>query len=298
VYRRVDKLANNLLTFGRSHSTGRPFFILLTMEFKEVLIDPVYAAHLLEGNDKNRPLKEDLLLRYTDDMRTGKWRGQTGESIKVSKTNRLLDGQHRLNAIIKSGVSVKCLIVYGLDDQVFDVIDTGRGRSGGDTLSVYGIPNAIRVSTSIQVYDRIKNEYAFRRSGARTTKLTNQEVLSKYKEKAGEWDLSIMKAGRWYESMSKCLVLSEICAIYMFLSEIDKQQADSFFNQLCTGDVRDKVILLLRKKLFDDKINKESKMTHDARLALIFKAWNAIRSGVELKTLTYHQETEKRLRPI
>lgn len=263
-----------------------------------MLIDPIYAATLLDGNSTNRPLKEDLLRRYSEDMQNGKWREQTGESIKISKTNNLLDGQHRLNAIIKSGVPVRCLVIYGLDDCIFDVIDTGRLRSGGDTLSVDGAPNAVRLNTSIQGYDRIKKEYSFMRSGGRTKKLSNREVLHKYKENPRLWDASVTKAGRWYSSMSKCMSVAEICSIYVFLSEINKEQADSFFEQLCTGEIKDKVILLLRKRLFDDRINKESKMTPDARLSLIFKVWNAIRKGVELKQLTYHPETEKKLRPI
>lgn len=71
------------------------------MDIKKVLIDKDYAAHLLESNTHNRPPNEQAITRYVMDMKDGRWRENTGELIKISKSNTLLDGQNRLIAVMK-----------------------------------------------------------------------------------------------------------------------------------------------------------------------------------------------------
>jgi hypothetical protein len=69
-------------------------------------------------------------------MKEGRWQ-INGDTIRFS-SKRLLDGQHRLHAIIQSGVTIWALIVEELDDKIFDTIDTGRMRGPGDILSTFG----------------------------------------------------------------------------------------------------------------------------------------------------------------
>jgi hypothetical protein len=74
-----------------------------------------------------------------EQMIRGQWR-LTGDSIKFDGTS-LIDGQHRLQAIIRSGVTIRCVVVRNLPRDIFDVLDTGRSRQAGDVLSGYGYPN-------------------------------------------------------------------------------------------------------------------------------------------------------------
>jgi len=79
-------------------------------------------------------------------MLAGQWK-LTGDSIKFNGSS-LIDGQHRLQAIVRSGVTVKCLVVRNLARDVFDVLDTGRSRQAGDVLSGYGYPNVYLLASA------------------------------------------------------------------------------------------------------------------------------------------------------
>lgn len=101
-------------------------------------ITPRIAEVYLSGNTANRPINAKRVNEYARAMRAGQWR-TTNQGIGISRTGVLVDGQHRLHAVIESGVCVKMAVTTGLDEDVFDVIDTGRTRSDGDVLSIVGL---------------------------------------------------------------------------------------------------------------------------------------------------------------
>lgn len=63
-------------------------------------ITPELAADLLSRNMKNRPVSQQRVRKYMAAMVAGKWL-LNGEAIKISIDGRLIDGQHRLKAIIQ-----------------------------------------------------------------------------------------------------------------------------------------------------------------------------------------------------
>lgn len=77
-------------------------------------IDPGQAALYLSNNAKHRPIKDKKVAEYMSEMRDGKWR-LNGKTICFDSTGRLLNGQHRLSAVIRSGVSLTTVVVRGLD---------------------------------------------------------------------------------------------------------------------------------------------------------------------------------------
>ena len=58
-------------------------------------ITPEFAKALLELNGINRPLSDPTLKGYIKTLETDRWK-LNGETIKVTTSGRLLDGQHRL----------------------------------------------------------------------------------------------------------------------------------------------------------------------------------------------------------
>lgn len=100
---------------------------------------------LLAINTKNRNLRPGVVDRYMRDISSGKW-VLTNQGIGVSKNGVLIDGQHRLHAIKKSGYPpVPLLIVYGLDENAQLAVDQQSKRSARDCLQfAFGV----RVSRS------------------------------------------------------------------------------------------------------------------------------------------------------
>lgn len=92
-------------------------------------ITPEMADEFLATNsDGQRKLNEDVYLRYAEDMADANWLF-TGAPILFDNKGKLIDGQHRLNAIAECGEKQLCLIVTGLDTDVMKAVDAGRKRT-------------------------------------------------------------------------------------------------------------------------------------------------------------------------
>lgn len=106
-----------------------------------VHVTPEIAERWLGKNKVNRNVRNAKVAQYARDMSNGNWQ-ITGEAIKFSQEGRLLDGQHRLLAIVESGATVAMFVVRGLDPDTQNVMDSGSSRSTGDTLQFDGHKNA------------------------------------------------------------------------------------------------------------------------------------------------------------
>lgn len=103
-------------------------------------VTPELAREWLGRNMGNRPMRPGNLKKLTAALKTGNWR-MTGDPIRFSATGKLIDGQHRLSAIVETGIAAQCVLMSGLDDSIFDVIDSGAARSKSDVLFIeYGLP--------------------------------------------------------------------------------------------------------------------------------------------------------------
>lgn len=110
------------------------------MEVKLQSVTPDMAAALLANNGHNRKLNANRVQGLVAAMRSGEWR-LNGETIIVSDTGKLMDGQHRLKAVMAFGQPVQLLVAYGANEDAFHTIDTGKGRSPGDILSMSDVRN-------------------------------------------------------------------------------------------------------------------------------------------------------------
>lgn len=109
-------------------------------EPKKILLTPELATELLERNRMNRPLSDSHVARIAGQIKVGRWRFN-GDTIKISDTQDVLDGQHRLWAVIEAKKPVETLIVYGIERDAFATVDTLRKpRSGGDVIALAGTP--------------------------------------------------------------------------------------------------------------------------------------------------------------
>jgi len=108
------------------------------MDITQEKITPDMAQEYLKFNTENyRSLSKDRVISYASDMKNGRWQFN-GESIKFSENGQLIDGQHRLQAIIRAGVPVDMLVIRGVKDDV-DIYDIGAQRSqSGDGLRRVG----------------------------------------------------------------------------------------------------------------------------------------------------------------
>jgi hypothetical protein len=107
-------------------------------------IGPAEAEVLLEGNMDNRNISQEVVDKYTLEMKEGRWM-ESGNSISIIKmpdgTIRLLNGQHRLLAVVFSGITLNFVIVEEDDEGVFKVFDSPYVRTTAQVLALAGMTN-------------------------------------------------------------------------------------------------------------------------------------------------------------
>ena len=115
-----------------------------------VHVDPVMAKLILKAsNDRNRPISGGSVQNLVDAHESGDF-SKTGDTIKFSKKGRLLDGQYRLTSGISANKGFETHMVFGLDEDVFDILDRQRTRTPGDILAICGVKDAIMVAGAVR----------------------------------------------------------------------------------------------------------------------------------------------------
>lgn len=98
-------------------------------------VTPELAAEWIKRNTSNRKLMLAQVDALASSIKRGDWR-VTHQGIAFGADGMLYDGQHRLHAIIKSGVAVQVRVTRGLSLETRDAIDTGTTRRAADVLAI------------------------------------------------------------------------------------------------------------------------------------------------------------------
>lgn len=93
-------------------------------------VTPIQAATWLESNKFNRKISDVSVLRYARDMAAGQWT-LNHQGIAFGDDGVLVDGQHRLMAVVKSGETVKMMVTWGANRVGIDEL---RARSAADVI--------------------------------------------------------------------------------------------------------------------------------------------------------------------
>jgi hypothetical protein len=128
--------------------TGRPAAALGNVKTQWMDITPALAREWLKNNFGNRKISDDTVKAYARDMAAGVWTA-THQGIAFNDRDELIDGQHRLLAIILSGVTVRMLVTFGLPAKIdghemttMDAVDRHRPRSVSNQLRIqHGMKN-------------------------------------------------------------------------------------------------------------------------------------------------------------
>lgn len=255
------------------------------IEFKKQLITPTIAKQYLEANYSNRRVKMPVVLQYANDMANDRWKDDTCEAIKISKTGIVLDGQHRLLAVIKSNKSIYFHLAIGLDDSIIDVLDTGSARSAADTFKVRGIKNSNNIPSIIGMYNLL--DMGKKDGIQKNLRATNAVLLEQFYKDENFWQNVTRISFNWYISFAKILPLSFIGGFYAYFLKLNNEKAEQFMDQLATGiNIQNETIYLLRNKLIQDKILPR-KMPPNLKMALTIKTWNLFVRGQSVKVLKF-----------
>ena len=130
------------------------------MESMVLTITPDMAKTMLAQNMKNnRRLNVETVKRYARIMKAGGW-SLTHQGIAFDEDGMLIDGQHRLNAIVQANIPVKMMATYNVEHKQGEVftIDAGRKRTTLNVMQISGIDDVVykTMSSFIACYMRWK----------------------------------------------------------------------------------------------------------------------------------------------
>ena len=114
---------------------GNGYVSMKILDRQTVKMTPARAAKYLSHNVANRKISKAIVARYAKDMERGAW-VILDDPIAVNAGEGLLNGQHRLTAIIQSDVTIPMTVVKyaGHESALMIPIDKGRARTTADTI--------------------------------------------------------------------------------------------------------------------------------------------------------------------
>ena len=146
-------------------------------------IEPVVAKQLLKTtNTRNRPLMQSYATRLSQAMTTEDYE-ITGDTLKFSKKGLILDGQHRLRGCEQQSTPIISHVVFGLADEIFDVIDQGKKRTPGDVLALCGVKDYTTVAGAVRwVLTLEKGHRSIANSRGMTSRRIREQALGSMRD--------------------------------------------------------------------------------------------------------------------
>jgi hypothetical protein len=248
-------------------------------------VTPETASTWLETMTLNRPVSDLHVTRLAAAMERGEW-SITGEAIKFASNGKLLDGQHRLWAVVMSGVTIQTYVIRGLDEDARDRMDANLPRTATHNLAMHGFTYTNRLAGMISLLLSYEKYGHFDALSGSTRRPSKVEILAVAKARPELVDHLRLTSGKGLRLRG--LSQSLLGALHAIFSEIDPADTEAFFTLLASGAgmEADNPIFQLRKRLADNA-QASRKMALREVAALIIKAWNAYREGRSIRLLSF-----------
>jgi len=116
------------MTISVLPTSARPYPNVYTVD-----VTPELARLWLAVGRFNRRVNYSAVAKYVRQINAGLWRC-THQGIAFTREGVLIDGQHRLLAVVKTGKTVQMIVFTNEPIENFAFIDCGRNRSNLDTM--------------------------------------------------------------------------------------------------------------------------------------------------------------------
>ena len=257
-------------------------------------VTPAMAKEWLDTRyDNERPLRPTHVDRLARDMVNGNWHFD-GTPIRFDKeTGQLIDGQHRLTALVKSNTT-QWFAVLWLPAEVRRVLDTGESRSLSDALhydsfgAEVGVGSHVRGRELAALVNRLlRYRNNLGTGGGGVYKPTHSEGLEFFQENSDRL-LDALVVARKAHGTELPVAPSSLASAYYLCAEVDKTQAwDFFVNQILGGLelTENSPAQAYRAKAIRYLKNSGNKLPTDDVFRFAITAWNHERKGNQVSKL-------------
>lgn len=244
-----------------------------------VTITPQIATQWLRCNKINRPVRKAHVNFLAQEILNGNWQ-VNGQPVIIAHTEDVIDGQHRLLAVVEAGQPIKTLVVYGVAPEAFSTIDTGIVRSGADALCLHFTDH------TQSVVKAVATAVGWVRSLERGTvhhgkrRISNTDIIE-----YAQSHLSLFAHAEQllaFPKDNRPLSLGVGTACYEIFARKNEDAADAFMSSLYTGEAltREDVEWQLRQSFAKDAQRTTSKLPTIIKVRMVIKAWNWRRRGM------------------
>ena len=258
------------------------------MKNEMIVITPDIALAYLAMNGGNRPMSESHVEHLALIMKRGEW-VFNGDSIRITSGGRLVDGQHRLNAIVRCGIPQKVMVVTGLEDSVFLTIDCGKSRSASDSLAIEGYACTTALTSCARYAINMEGfGYMHARNINKATSSQILEAIKKNPEMQDSARYGQSKKSRKFMGVS----LLAFCH-YWFLKH-DYLSGIEFFDEFESGDYSysNSPVKALKEKLMDNAVS-SAKMSKVVKAGYVFLAFNKYMASESVRVLRLRRDQKE-----
>lgn len=254
---------------SRKSKAPRPRMVSAAgVEYEVATITPAQAKLWLGQNTDNRRLRQAASGRYARDMAAGAW-AENGAAVVFASDGTLLDGQHRLEACVASGVPFVSLVVRNVERSTQNTIDDGAKRTLSDRFTFNGHTNS---STAAAVVRRILLWEAGFKTNTGNYQPSTREALDLI-----DTDPTVGAAVEMAVALrgGKLLPPSIVGLSWWLFWGIDSDDCQEFWDHLHTGAglPAESPILILRNQIIR-KSGEPGRIPETVILAWVIKAWN------------------------
>lgn len=253
-------------------------------------VTPALAAEWLALGADDRKIIPSRVRRFCRIIRHGEWQ-LTWDAIAFDTDGQRRNGQHRLTAIVTTGVPCQLLVLWGVTIPAVDVGDQGAKRTMRQILARQGESDPSTLATSLRLMWQWQNGRSIgdRNPDASPDVSEMQAILREHPGLRAHVVIArkLRKEAK-LGSDGLGVVLS-----YLFM-RVDPDEAEDFIARLISGrsnldDDRDPILQVRRRLARIDSQSigtKGGDVTYKA--ALIIKAFNAWRRG-DLRELRWNR---------
>lgn len=189
---------------------------------KVVLVTPELARGWLKSNNiDNRSVRASAVEDYAAMIASGAWR-QDGNTVAFDWNGRLINGQHRLMALVRADQGVTMLVALNCDPLGFATTDAGRNRNGRDVLSITDPDGKYHGELSSLARFIVQHE-----RGSRRRSVSNEDTLRLFEEIGPEMVAACEMASSVYPFVRGSRLA--LAASYFFIRQADPAAALEFF---------------------------------------------------------------------
>ena len=246
-------------------------------------ITPKSAMRYLEKNTINRKMQPTHCDVLRHEMECGDWR-LSNDAICFSPDGVLLNGQHRLNAIVQSGMSSSYIVLDGMEKDTIDILDTTlRARSPADIFAMRGEINTKALVTALHYVNAFLPDGKFN-DGRRSARISQPDYdrLLKALPEVRDW---VHFANTLKFSPAPKSHIATMGILFSRSKEITYTPED-FFHKYGTGNDLSigNPILTLRNHQINERAQ-DKFIDRKRSFWMMTKAWNAIQSGKSMKVM-------------